>query len=98
MNSERIFIFIVGLVFTIGWTVLFWSLKNLRNDIKELFKLTNKQELEIQKSKDSIRHNENKLWSDDKLIGVINKAIDSKFLAWENRLLRKGVIPSNNKE
>ena len=88
MNGEKVFMSVVSLIFVIGWGVLFWSIKNMRNDIKELFNTTNEQAIEINICK-------HKLWSDDKLIKVINNAIDSKFNAWENRLLRKGIIPSN---
>ena len=100
MNADVIWKVIIGLIFSIGWGVLFWSVKSMRNDIKELFTVSNKQELKIQSTADKvktnvekIKHNEEKLWSEEKLSKVIEVVIERQFLKWENKLMKEGKIP-----
>ena len=100
MNADVIWKIIIGLRFSIGWGVLFWSVKSMRNDIKELFTVSNKQELKIQSNdnkiknnRDKINHNEEKLWSEEKLSKVIENVIEKQFLKWENKLMKEGKIP-----
>ena len=100
MNADVIWKIIIGLIFSIGWGVLFWSVKSMRNDIKELFAVSNKQELKIQSNdnkiknnRDKINHNEEKLWSEEKLSKVIENVIEKQFLKWENKLMKEGKIP-----
>ena len=100
MNADVIWKIIIGLIFSIGWGVLFWSVKSMRNDIKELFTVSNKQELKIQSNdnkiknnRDKINHNEEKLWSEEKLSKVIENVIEKQFLKWENKLMKQGKIP-----
>ena len=100
MNADVIWKIIIGLIFSIGWGVLFWSVKSMRNDIKELFTVSNKQELKIQSNdnkiknnRDKINHNEEKLWSEEKLSKVIENVIEKQFLKWENKLMKEGKIP-----
>lgn len=98
MNTEKVFMSIVSLIFVIGWSILFWSIRNMRNDIKELFNLTNDQRLKIQSNKDNIKQNEDKLWSEDKLTKVIESAVRKELLEFENRLMKEGKIPINIKK
>ncbi len=101
MNADAIWKIIIGLIFSIGWGVLFWSVKSMRNDIKELFTDFNKQELKIQSNEDKIKtnmekikSNEEKLWSEEKLSKVIENVIEKQFLRWENKLMKEGKIPA----
>jgi len=99
MNADAIWKIILGLIFAIGWGVLFWSVKSMRNDIKELFTMFNKQALKIQSTVDKVRindekikHNQDKLWSEEKLSKIIEKVIERQFLKWENKLMKEGKL------
>lgn len=86
---------IIGIVFTIlyGITSYLFAQKDKRQEkcldwLKEKARL---QELKIQ-------HLEDKLWSEEKLTGVIVNAVALAMTNWENQMLKSGFIHNHTRK
>ena len=77
------------------WGITFFLLKQKfvkqEKDIEYLQKQTQEQELKLQ-------HLRDKLWSEDKLTGVIVDAVKLSMTEWENEMLKSGLIHTHSRK
>ena len=82
---------IMGIVFSLLIRLLMEKDKKKEADIEFLKKKNIEQDLELQHLKD-------KLWSEEKLTGVIVDAVRVSMTDWENKMLKSGFIHNHTRK
>ena len=106
MTEQTIYMILISLLFTIIWALLFYLFKKNDEKVETLNKTFDGHlqsncrvhSIKISTLENQISEFRNKLWSEDKLTKVVEKAIESQFNRWENKLMKEGQLNINNKE